>query len=213
MQRIEAFDARFEFRGNAAFDELGANRALHFLQKSLVNGALFRDFFLQSEKCLRLEKAERQILQLAADNAHAEAVRNRRINVQRFARDALLLFRPEVLERAHVVQAVGQLDENDANVVDHRQQHFADVLCLAGLRRCHVQAADFGDALDETSDIRSESFLNTSDGIFRVFDGIVKKRGRQRGGIQSHIREDVGDLKKMGNVGIAGTPELVAMAF
>ena len=39
VQRIEALHARFEFRRDAAFDELGANGVLHFFQKSLVDGA------------------------------------------------------------------------------------------------------------------------------------------------------------------------------
>ena len=35
-----------------------------------------------------------------------------------------------MLERAHVVQAVGQLDEHDADVVHHGQHHLAQVLGL-----------------------------------------------------------------------------------
>ena len=37
----------------------------------------------------------------------------------------------QVLQRAHVVQAVGELDQDDADVVDHGQEHLAEVLGLA----------------------------------------------------------------------------------
>ncbi len=195
VQRIEPLDARFQLRGNTAFDELRANRALDFLQEPLVNGAFFRDLFLESEKGFGLEKAEGQILKFAADDAHAEAVRDGRVNIQRFARNTLLLFMGEVFERAHVVQAVGEFDHHDANVVDHRQQHFADVLRLARLGRGHIDAADFGDAFDEAGDVRPKSLLNARDRIFGVLDGVVQKRGRQRGGVHAHVGEDVGNFQ------------------
>ena len=103
-----------------------------------MHGTLVRDFFLEREKSLWLKKPEGKILEFPADNAHAEAVSDGGIDIERFARNALLFFMPEVLERAHVVEAVGQFDEDHANVVDHRQQHFADVFRLAGLRGGHI---------------------------------------------------------------------------
>ncbi len=79
---------------------------------------------------LRVEVLEGEVFQLAADAAHAEAVRDGREDVEGLLRDAAALLGLEVLERAHVVQAVGELDEHDAHVVHHRQQHLADVLGL-----------------------------------------------------------------------------------
>ena len=37
------------------------------------------------------------------------------------------------VERLHVVQAIGQFDQHDANIGDHRQDHFPDVLGLLAL--------------------------------------------------------------------------------
>ncbi len=36
-----------------------------------------------------------------------------------------------MIERAHVMQAVGQLDQHDTDIVGHRQEHLAKALCLA----------------------------------------------------------------------------------
>jgi hypothetical protein len=41
----------------------------------------------------------------------------------------------------------------------------------------------------------------------------VEQSRRKRGGIQLHVREDVGYFEKMCDVGIAGAAELVAVAF
>ena len=58
-----------------------------------------------------------------------------RVDLARLERDAAPLVRPQVLERAHVVQAVGELDQDDARVLRHRQQQLAVVLdLLLGVR-------------------------------------------------------------------------------
>jgi len=69
VQRIEAFNARFEFSGNAAFDELGTNGALHFLKKFLMDWSFLADFLLQSEESFGLEIPERQVLELATNES------------------------------------------------------------------------------------------------------------------------------------------------
>src|SRR5262249_28088627 len=122
-----------ELSGNAVLHELRADRRLYFLEKLLVNRRFLRDFPLQREKRLRLKVAEGKILEFAPDEAHAEAMRYRRVNVERFAGDALLTRRLKEFERPHIVKAVGEFDHDDADIVDHRQEHLADVFSLAGL--------------------------------------------------------------------------------
>ena len=41
----------------------------------------------------------------------------------------------------------------------------------------------------------------------------MKKCGGQRGGIHAHVRENMGDLQKMRDIGIAGAAELIPMAL
>ena len=50
-----------------------------------------------SEESFRLEIAEGKIFELAANHAHAQAMRNRRVDVQSFARDLLLLGGLEII--------------------------------------------------------------------------------------------------------------------
>ena len=178
-----------------------------------MEGRFFADFLLQGEKRLRLEIAESQVLQLAAQDGHAEAVGDGRVDIQRFAGDAVLLGRFEVFERAHVMQPVGQFDENDANVVHHGQEHLADVFGLARFGGHDVQTADFGDAFDKPGDFRAEALLDAGDGIFRVLDGVMEQRGGKRGGVEAHIGKDVGDFEEMGQIRIAGAAKLVAVAL
>src|SRR5207249_4514260 len=64
-----------------------------------------------------LEKLEGEILELGLHPGHPEAVRERRVDLARLERDAALLLHIEMLERAHVVQPIGQFDDDDARVI------------------------------------------------------------------------------------------------
>src|SRR5260370_13230746 len=63
------------------------------------------------------------------------------------------------------------------------------------------------------SDIGAEESLDGGEGILGVFNGVMKNRGGKRGGIETHVREDVRDFEKMRQVRIAGAAELVVMAL
>ena len=160
---------------------------------------------------LGLEIAEGEVFEFAADQAHSQAVRDRRINIERFASDALLLFRRKKPQRAHVVQPVGQFHDDDADVVHHGQQHFADVFGLAGFGSQQVQAVDLRDAFDQARDVRPKALGNALRGYARVFHDVVQQRGAERGDVQLHVREDVRDFQGMRKVGVAGLAQLGAM--
>ena len=78
----------------------------------------------------RVERLEAELLEFETDRVHAQALGDRRIDFQRLARDAATLGRFQGAQRAHVVQAVGELDENDADIIRHRHQHLLEVLRL-----------------------------------------------------------------------------------
>ncbi len=59
-------------------------------------------------------------------------------------------------QRAHVVQAVGELDQQHANVVGDRQQQLAQVLGLLGLARDQLQPLQLGEALHQRADLVAE---------------------------------------------------------
>ena len=54
---------------------------------------------------------------------------------------------------AHVVQAVGELDEHNADVRNHGEQHLADVLCLMIFTVRKLDPVELGDTLDDVGDL------------------------------------------------------------
>ena len=71
----------------------------------------------------------------------------RKLSAWSSSRDFLLTFSREMIKRAHVVQAVGELDQHDADVVRHRDDHLAEILGLLFLAALKRDLRDLGHAV------------------------------------------------------------------
>ena len=61
---------------------------------------------------------------------NAQAIRDRRINIHGFARYTPAFVGWHRIQRTHIVQSVGEFDDDDSNILHHRQHHFAEILGL-----------------------------------------------------------------------------------
>ena len=122
---------------------------------------------------VRLEVLEREVLELRLHACHAEAVRERRIQLAGFERDALALVGRQRIQRAHIVQPVGELDDDDARVARDRHQQFAIVLRLLLGGRAEVQRRDLGEAVHQIGDLVSEVATQHVQGDIGIFDDVV----------------------------------------
>ena len=100
-----------------------------------------------------------------------------RVNFHRFERLLPLLFRRLVLHGAHVVRAVGQFDENDADVLGHGHEHLAQVLHLLFFLAGVLHARQLGDALDQIRDRGGELFGDLGIRGGGVLDAVVHEGG------------------------------------
>ena len=83
-------------------------------------------------------------------------MRERRVDLERLARLLDLLLLRQRLERAHVVEAVGELDQDDPDVGGHRDHHLAVVLGLVLVAALEGDPGELGDAVDERGDLVAE---------------------------------------------------------
>ncbi len=151
----------------------------------------------------RIGVAEGQVLKLAAHLAHAQPVRQRSINVLRLARNRLLPLRLQVLQRAHVVQPVGQLDQHHAHIRHHRQQHLAHVFRLAVFAVGELDLVDLGHALDNVRHLVAEALRNLLARGLRVLHGVVQQRRRNGRRVQLHLHQHLRYLERVHNIGLA----------
>ena len=75
-----------------------------------------------------VEVHEGQVIQLALEVPNAHAMGQQRKDVERFLRYFALLLGFHVLERAHVVQTVFQLDHDDPVVVRHGNEYLLQII-------------------------------------------------------------------------------------
>ena len=127
--------------------------------------------------------------------------------------DAGPAFRRHVLERAHVVQAVGELDQQHPHVVGDRQQKLAEVLRLLGLARHQVELFQLGEALDQMTDIGTEDLVDLGPRGRRVLDGVVQERRRDGGVVELEVGQNGRHFKRMAEIGVAGGALLLAVGL
>ena len=153
-----------------------------------------------------------QVFQLLAHVLHADAPRQRGIDVHRLLGDAAALVRlVDVAQGAHVVQPVGQLDQQHADVAGDGQHQLAEILRLLGAFGKNFQLRQLGDAVHQVGDLLAEFFLDVVIGDQRVFDRVVQQRGHDGGHVQLEVGEDGRHFQRMGEIGIARGAELLAV--
>ena len=162
----------------------------------------------------RVNVAKREVFEFAANFAHAEPVRDRPVDFNGLARDAFAPFRLlDEAERPHVVQPVRQLHDDDANIVHHRQQHFAEAFRLPLLRRKEIELAQLGDAVHAAGHVLAEILVNILDGDAGVFYHVVQQARLDAHYVHPHVRQVVRHHEGVNHVGVAGIPGLQLVMF
>ncbi len=138
---------------------------------------------------------------------------DRRVDLERLARLLELLLLGQRLERAHVVQAIGELDQDDAHVARHRDDHLAVVLGLRLVARGERDPGQLRDAVDEARDLLAEALVDLRERRGRVLDGVVQERGAQRLGVEEHAGADQRHAHRVGDELLAGAPPLVGVVL
>ena len=175
--------------------------------------ALLVDEALDLRVLARVQRLEREVLELPLDRVDAEAVRERRVDLQGLLGLVDLLLLRHRLERAHVVQAVGELDQDDPDVRGHRDHHLAVVLGLRLVARLERDPGQLRHAVDEAGDLVTERLADLAQRGAGVLDGVVQQRGAQRLGVEAHAGADLGDADRMGDELLARLAALVGVVL
>ena len=174
--------------------------------------ALHADLLGQIVVFLRVQVHKRQVFQLRLDGVHAQAVRQGRIDVQRFAGNGDLPVRRLEFQGAHVVQTVGQLDEHHADVLGHGQNHLAQAFGLLLLARGEVQARQLGHAVHQLRHFRAEVLLNhLQRAPFAVLHTVVQQARRDGRAVHHQFRQRGRDGGRVDKIRLARLSLLVLM--
>jgi hypothetical protein len=114
-----------------------------------------------------------------------------------------------VLERPHVVRAIGELDEQDADVLRHRHDHLAEVLRLLLLLRVPGgELRELRHAVDEVGDLGPEELRDVLLRREGVLDRVVQEAGDDRRLVEAHLGEQARHLERVDEVRLPGLADL-----
>ena len=156
---------------------------------------------------LGVQRLEGEILQLPLDRVHAEPVRQRSVDLQDLPGLALLLLPLQVAQRPHIVQPVGELDDQHADVAGHRDHHLADGLGLG--RLTVLDLVQLGDAIHQRRDVLAELPAQLGQRVRGVLDRVVQQRRADGLGVHAQLGEDGRHGQRMGNVRVAAEALLI----
>ena len=159
----------------------------------------------------RVQCREREVLELPLHLVDAEAMRNRCVHLERLAGVLQLLLLGQRAERAHVVQAVGELHDHDPHVARHRQHHLAIALGLRLLARVEVDARELGHPVDEQRYVVAELRGDLVERRLGVLDRVVQERGDDHGRLGAQLGADARHAQRVHDVRLAGLAHLIGV--
>ena len=153
-----------------------------------------------------------EVFQFGLDLGHAEPVGEGRVDLPRFEGDPLLLLRFQKGQRPHVVEPVRELDEDDAHILRHGNEHLAEILGLEFLLASEGQPGDLGDAVHQDGHFLAEFRGQLFDGhFFHVFHHVVQEPRRDRHGVQLQADQRKHHLRAVHHEGLAGLADLAGV--
>ncbi len=102
---------------------------------------------------------------------------------------ALLLGRTRV-QRAHIMKSVGELDDDDADILAHRHKDLADILRLLFLLGIERNLTDLGHAVHHDRHVLAEFLPYLVQCRFGILHHVVKKRGADRIRIHEIVQQN-----------------------
>ena len=197
--------------GEADAPELLVERLDGLGQIALARLAALRDHARDALVGLGLEVEERKVLQLPLDGAHAQAVGERGVDVHGLARLEQAAVLAQGRQGAHVVQAIRQLDDDDADIAAHGEKHLAQVERLLLVHAVDLDVGELRDAVHELANRLAEDAGHVGKRRLGVLHGVVEQGGADDVAVHLELRQDDGDLDRMVDVELAAPALLVAV--
>ena len=173
-----------------------------------------------------LERAQRQVLEFPFELPQAQPIGERRVDVHYFARRFPAHALVAVHQETQRLRPFGELDQHDANVVDHGEQHLAQVFGLRAALLAVGAGIGVGRRMDDVhprdaADQRRDIDAERRDHARVVVTGNVgeadEQRRGQRIGIEPLRGEDAGRAERTIDepfaLGVAKVAECVAGRF
>ena len=199
------------------------NRNMQFLLETLFHFALnighkrfeSRHTLLKSLHYLVVarwvEVHQRQVLELPFCFLHTEAVGNGGVDLHRFKRFDALLFLGLICHSAHIVQPVGNLNQDNADILRHCHEHLAQIFHLLVFLAGVLHSGQLRNSLDDIRDRLAELPCNIVMSKLSVLNYIVQQGCNDRVLVKPHVNGDIRRCYAVGDIGGTVLAELTGV--
>ena len=204
MNAVKVFRSALNFAADTGLLDSVLQRC-HSLVNHILALTAFNFYLLyQVVINIRLHITEGQILQFPFNGIDTEAMCQRRINLQCFPGNRLLLMHRHIFHRAHIMQTVGQLNQYHADIARHRQKHFAIVFNLAVFLGNIFDFAQLGNAVYQIGNHSTELFLDIFQLVIRILHHIMQEGSSQCFIIHLQSHKNAHNANRMDNIRFTG---------
>jgi hypothetical protein len=211
VDRSEVLEATGDLDEEAGADQLLGENPLDLFDVSLALLVAALELALQLRRDGQMQGAKGQILELALHPVDPEPVGQGYVDVEGLLGDAVGLVFAHVFQRAHVVEPIDELDQEDANVLGHRDQHLPEALGLALPGGGEFDSRDLGQPLHEEADLLTEEAIDLVETGEGVLHGVVEQSRDDGHVIEAHVHEDPRHFERMDQIGLPGVPHLAVV--
>ena len=179
----------------------------------LACGRCFVDLASNLLVLLREAVLHAEILQLRFDGVQAKTIGQRSEEVNGLARNLNLLILGHSAQCAHIVQAVGNLDKDNAHIVRQGEQHLAEILRLT---RCVgiEDARHLGQSIDHRCNLLAEDMLHILHRVVGILHHVVKEGCNHRFYAQTYlVNNNLCHCNRMQEVRLARTASYTLMCL
>ena len=117
------------------------------------------------------------------------------------------------MQGAHVVQPVGELHQQHADIAADGQNQLAEVFGLLGAVRLQFESRQLGDAVNQAGDLLAEASLDLLQLVRRVLDDVMQQGGGDRRHIKPVAGQNICYGNRMRKIRIAVFAPLGAVRF
>ena len=214
VDAVDALEPGLYLALDAGLLQLFGNAGLGQVQKVREAVVLLLQIVRNLLVAHRVQDLQRPVLQLPLDPLHTQPVGQGGVDLHGLHGDVPLLLLPLELDGAHIVQAVGQLDHDDPDVLRHGDEHLAQVLhlllFLGGITGV-LHLSQLGDAVHQNGHRLAEFLCHLVIAGVGVLDGVVKQASHDGLRVQAHLLNDHRHRHRMHDIGLTALAQLPLM--
>ncbi len=190
-----------------------AQRLFDLVDDFLAVATRALDRLVDARRTHRVHGLEAEVFEFDTNGVHAQPVGDGGVDFQGFFGDAPAFFAGQHFQRAHVVQPVGQLDQDHPDIAGHGHGHLLEVFRLGFGFGFEVHLGQFADPVDQFghgfAKLRAERFLGNTG----VFDHVMQHRSHQALMVHVHIGKNICHRKRMGDIRLATAAALTVVGL